>query len=254
MQPGVPTIASILPTASAQIAVGNSMVVLLKGTGFVGPQNLNGSTIVPTQVWLGSNTTPLVSSAYVVLNSTQMMVTIPQTSFPTYATGKTSATLAIGVANQTGAVAPTASQASTTLLVTNAPVVYALTSTATYTQPSIGVNPKVAAYELVSIFGDNFGFTGGNFATGTLNAFSQYPTSLVVVPGKTPVNLSVTFKDGKNNFSAPILFANQNQINLAVPAALTISDTVTMTVTSGTASSDGLFQATVVANDPASSR
>lgn len=60
----------------------------------------------------------------------------------------------------------------------------------------------------------------------------------------------MVFKDGKNNFSAPILFANQNQINLAVPSGLTISDTVTLTVTSGTASSDGLFQATVAANDP----
>jgi uncharacterized protein (TIGR03437 family) len=250
LQPVAPTITSISPTSTSQIAVGNSLIVLLKGTGFVGPQNLNGSTIVPTQVWLGANATPLSGSSYVVLSATQMMVTIPQTSFPTYATGKTSATLTIGLANQTGVAAPTTAQASTTLLVTNAPVVYGITSTATYVQPAIGANPKIAPYELVSIFGDNFGFTGTNFATGTLNAFSQYPTSLVVVPGKTPVSLSVVFKDGKNNFSAPILFANQNQINLAVPSGLTISDTVTLTVTSGTASSDGLFQATVAANDP----
>ena len=250
LQPVAPTITSISPTSSAQIAIGNSVIVLLKGTGFVGPQNLNGSTIVPTQVWLGASTTPLSASSYVVLSATQMMVTVPHTSFPVYATGKTSATLTIGIANQTGVAAPTTAQASTTLLVTNAPVVYGLTSTASYVQPAIGANPKVAPYELVSIFGDNFGFTGSAFATGTLNAFSQYPTSLVVVPGKTPVNLSVVFKDGKNSFSAPILFANQNQINLAVPSGLTIGDTVTLAVTSGTASSDGLFQATVATNDP----
>ena len=114
----------------------------------------------------------------------------------------------------------------------------------------IGPVRRLWLAQLVSIFGDNFGFTGSNFATGTLNAFSQYPTSLTVVPGKTPVNLSVAFKDGKNTFNAPILFANENQINLAVPAGLTNGDTVTIAVTSGTASSDGLFQANVATNDP----
>ena len=251
LQPVAPTVTSLFPTSSAQIAVGDSLVVLLKGTGFVGPQNLNGSTIVPTQVWLGANATALTSSSYVVLNATEMMVTIPQTSFPTYATGKTSATLAIGLANQTGTSVPSTAQASTNLTVTNAPVVYGLTSTATYTQPAIGVNPKVAAYELVSIFGDNFGFTSGAFSTGTLNSFSQYPTSLTVSgSGTHAVNMTVAFKDGTKTYNAPILFANQNQINLVVPAELNTGDTVTVTVTSGTASSDGLFQATAVANDP----
>jgi uncharacterized protein (TIGR03437 family) len=257
-QPVAPTLTAMSPTSVAQIAKNTSMVLLLKGNNFVGPQNIapppvGGTAVSPTLVWLGASATPLAGSSVVVLSPSEMMITIPQASFPTYAANHTTATLAIGLANQIGAAAPVAAQVSLNLNVTNAPVVYGLTSTATYIQPNIGSNPSVVPYELISIFGDNFGYAAltPNFSTATLNSFDQVPTSLVVTgSGQTAVKLSVTFKDGTKSYSAPILFANQNQINAIVPSSVTVGDTVSVTVTSGTASSDGNFQATVAAAQP----
>jgi uncharacterized protein (TIGR03437 family) len=248
-QPVTPVLTTLNPASVAQIAHSTSTVLLLKGNNFVGPQNIANGTVVPTQVWLGASVSALAATSVVVLSSTQMMITIPQASFPTYPAGKTATTLAIGLANQTGVAAPTAPQVSVNLNVTNAPVVYAVTNTASYVQPAIGINPKVVAYGLVSIFGDNFGYAAltPNYSVDTLNTFQQVPTSLAV---KTAVNLSVAFKDGTKTFAAPILFANQNQINAIVPSGLTTGDTVSVTVTSGTAVSDGTFQATVAAADP----
>ncbi|HEX3747127.1 MAG TPA: hypothetical protein VHW09_24490 [Bryobacteraceae bacterium] len=252
-QPIAPTLTSLSPATVAQIAHNTSIVILLKGANFVGPQNIANATVVPTQVWLGSSATALPQASVVVLSPTQMMVTIPQASFPSYPSGKTATTLAVGLANQIGATAPTVPQVSVNLNVTAAPVVYAVTSTATYVQPAIGSNPGLAPYELISIFGDNFGYASlnPNFNTATLNSYNQIPTALLVSgSGKTAVNLSVAFKDGKNTFAAPILFANQNQINAIVPSGVTVSDTVSIAVASGAAVSDGTFQATVVQADP----
>jgi hypothetical protein len=63
------------------------------------------------------------------------------------------------------------------------------------------------------------------------------------------VTLAVSFKSGTTSYSAPILFANATQINCIVPSGLPLG-AATVTVTTGTTSSDGLFPVTVVVADP----
>jgi uncharacterized protein (TIGR03437 family) len=254
IQPVPPTINAngISPTSAALIPTGTSLVVLLKGNNFVGPANIApGSPLVPTQVFVGATNTNLTSNS-VVLSATQMMVTIPRTSFPTTITGTVkSAPLAIGLANETGLAAPTVPTATVNLTVTTSPVIYGIVSTASYQQPAIGVSPGFAAYELVSIFGDNFGPTSPAVVIAPLDANNRVSSSLILSgSGTSAVTLKVTFKttDGKTSFSAPVLFASQNQINSIVPSGMTIG-AMNVSVSSGTPVSDN-FPVNVVAADP----
>jgi uncharacterized protein (TIGR03437 family) len=250
IQPAAPTFTALSPTSTAQIDSGDSLVVTLTGTNFVGPGSiLPGSSVSPTRVFAGTSD---VTADAVVLTGTTILVSIPQADFPQYAAGKTTAGMAIGVANQTGGAAPTAATATRTLVVTNAPVVYAVASTATYMQPAPGTLPKVAPFELISIFGANFGVSDS--VTGAVNSFNQLPTSVAISGAGTPaspyVNLSVTFKIGSSTYKAPILFANATEINCLVPSAMTVGQTASLTITSGSNSSDGLFDVSVVAAQP----
>ena len=257
LQPVAPTSGAISPTSAAHIPKNTNLVVLLTGTGFVGTGSIKPGTLEQTQVWLGltyGSANALAASSYVVLNSTQLMVTIPETAFPVLSNGKAS-TLSIGVANQTGA-APTQPTAFWTLNVTTAPVIYGITSTATYVQPNPGLSPSFAPYELISLFGDNFGPTGSNSVTATLNANNQVPTSITTgTSGGKAVGLTVTFSSKgsgtkSNSYSAPILFANENQINAIVPSGLPIGYPATVTVTDGTAASDGVFSTNITTAHP----
>ena len=263
LQPTDPAITTISPTSVAVPTATNStnsLIVLVNGSGFVAPGDIYNNQIVDTQVWLGSAANPIAQSSYVVLSPTQMMVTVPAASLPAIASGKTSNTLAIGLANQTDKNAPTVAKVSKNLTVTQSPVIYGITSTATFVQPNLGNNPNVAAYELVSIFGDQFlGLPPTTVSSVTAGVTpnplvaNKVPVALMI-GGTTakPTNLSVTFKDaatGKVSFSAPILFANQTQINAIVPSGMTIASTYNVTVTSGTATSDP-FAVSVVAADP----
>lgn len=254
LQPVRPTLTAMSPTSAAHIPVNSTLVVLLTGTGFVGPGSIKPGTLSETLVWLGSNANPLASTSYVVLSATQLMVTVPETAFPVLTGGK-AATLAIGVANQTGINPPAASTASLNLNVTTAPVIYGITSTATYVQPNPGNSPNVAPYDLVSIFGDNFGPTGTNLVTATPDGFSRVPTAITIsgsTATKNLVTLTVSFKSTAAKsvaISAPVLFVNENQINTIVPSGL-VAGTANVTVTSGTASSDGVFAVNVVTADP----
>jgi uncharacterized protein (TIGR03437 family) len=251
---------AVVPSSVAQQTVANtSIAVLLKGTNFVGPQSIVGVAVSPTLVFLAGSTTPVASTQITVVSSTQMLLTIPQASFPTIVSPKTTAELSIGLANQTATATPAAATVTTNLLVTNAPVIYAITSTASYNNGGLGVAPSFAPYELVSIFGDNFGYSTltPNFATSTVNAQDQVPTSLLITgTGTHATYLSVTFKDETAktavSYAAPILFANQNQINAIVPSGLTVGHTINVIVTSGASTnvSDGLYTVNVIGNDP----
>jgi uncharacterized protein (TIGR03437 family) len=261
LQPLTPTITAISPTSVAVPTTANqsnSLVVLLTGTNFVGPEDVYYSggvaTICPTQVWLGAAANAL-TTGYVVLSPTQLEVTIPEALIPAIASGKTSNTLTIGIANQTQTSCPGAYATSTTLKVTTSPVIYALTSTATYAQPAPGGTPGVAPYELISIFGDQFGFALNASANATLNAYYQVPTALMI--GGTaahPVNLTVAFTPvgGKASsaLAAPILFANQNQINAIVPSGLVAGTAYDVTVTSGALAASDPFVVNGVYADP----
>jgi uncharacterized protein (TIGR03437 family) len=257
---GPPTFAAagaVVPASVApQTTANTSMAVLLNGTNFVGPQSIVGGAVLPTQVYLAGSTTAVPSSQITVVSANQLLLTIPQTSLAT--AGKVS----IGLGNQTQADPTAAATVTTNLVVTTAPVVYAITSTASYNNFGLGNPPNLAPFELVSIFGDNFGYTVSNpFTTATLNPQHQVPTSLVISTtgvGASAKNtdLTVTFKDVTPhtpvNYAAPILFANQNQINVIVPSGLPVGHTVDVIVTSGATTnvSDGLYTVNIVAYDP----
>lgn len=257
IQPIAPTFTAVSPTSASVVGSGDSLVVTLTGTNFVGPnQILGGNAISPTKVWVGTNdlTTP-VPSVITVLNGTTIMVSVPAADYPTLTAGK--GTMVIGVANQIAGAAPLQSTAVTQdLAITTNPVVYAVTSTATYLQPNPGTKPSVAPYELISIFGANFGaFSAPGYATGALSAYNQFGDTVNVSGAGTPsspyVTLGVTFKIGATTYKAPILYANASQINCIVPSSLTVGPTTAfVTVTSGANSSDGLFGVSVVATQP----
>ena len=222
---------AVAPLASSSYAT----IVLLQGTGFVSSTNIKtGSGLVPTQVWLGA--TKAAANTVAVLSSTLMSVSIPSNAMPTIPAGSTSTTLAIGVANYNGS-APSAPTSSYNLTITTAPVVYGLTSTATYKQPALGSSPSIAAYELISIFGANFmspTITAG--VSETLDSYNKVPTTLTISGnGANAVTMQVAFTvvSGKTttNYLAPILFANQTQINAIVPSGMTVGGTASMTVT-----------------------
>jgi uncharacterized protein (TIGR03437 family) len=222
------------PSAVAQ-ATGYSTVVLLQGTGFVSSTNIKpNSGLVPTQVWLGA--AKAASNTVAVLSSTLISLSIPSNAMPAIPTGSTSTTLAIGVANYNGS-APSAPTSSYNLTITTAPVVYGLTSTATYMQPAAGSAANVAAYELISIFGANLmdaTITAG--VSETLDSYNKVPTTLTISGnGASAVTMQVQFTvvSGKTttNYLAPILFANQTQINCIVPSGMTVGATASMTVT-----------------------
>jgi uncharacterized protein (TIGR03437 family) len=223
------------PSAVAPVSSAYATVVLLQGTGFVSSTNIKlGSGLVPTQVWLGA--TKAAANTVAVLSSTLMSVSIPGNAMPTIPTGSTSTTLAIGVANYNGS-APSAPTSSYNLTITTAPVVYGLTSTATYMQPAQGSSPNVAAYELISIFGANLmdpTITAG--VSEKLDSYNKVPTTLTISgSGANAVTMQVEFTvvSGKTttNYLAPILYANQTQINAIVPSGMTVGGTASMTVT-----------------------
>jgi len=252
--PAVVTTAS--PSSVSPLASQNdSMVVVLKGTGFVGPGDVT-TAISPTKVFFGA--IPAPATNYVVINNTTLEVTVPG-SYLFIPSGATTSTLAIGVANQSGNNAPSAPTSSYNVTITNGPVVYGVFSTATYLQPAVGSAPVVAPYELVSIFGANFvPIVPGQASTGinaTLNSYYKVPTSLTISgSGANAATLTVTFATGTGktaaSFLAPILFANATQINALVPAGLAVGATATVTVNSAGTPSDGLFAVTVVTAAP----
>jgi uncharacterized protein (TIGR03437 family) len=184
-----------------------------------------------------------------------MMVSIPPANFPSKA-----GTWVVGVANQSPSGVPIVPQATFTLNFTTGPVINAITSTASYIQPYPGAKPNLAPFELISVFGANFGVTtvspnDPTNGSGTVNAFVQYGTSVNASGNGTSsakyVPLKVTFKDkatGKLVYSAPILFANATQINCIVPQQVTPGSDWYVFVTLGTVNSDN-FPITAVASD-----
>jgi uncharacterized protein (TIGR03437 family) len=271
LQYGAPTIASGSPTSvqSNLATLGNPLVVTLKGTNFVAPSGLAaGATIVGTQVFVGAavgsasgTNLTAIQGAVDVLNSTTIMVSVPTANFP----ASPAKTLVIGVANEqvTDGGTPTKPQATYTVNFTTSPVVYAITSTASYNQPGIGGSPNVAPYELISIFGANFGVDNvspndPNNGIGTQDAFGKYLTTVNASGAGSAsskyVTLAVSFKNvtgtKSTTYAAPILFANATQINAIVPSQVPLTGVTTVTVTYGTLSSDGLFAVNIVAADP----
>ena len=204
--------------------------IAVSGSGFV-----TGTTVVK----VAGDTLGTTNGAAVVVNSSTMMLMIPTKKYL-----ETAGPVVITAKNNSADTAATA-----TLTVTTAPIIYAVTNSASYQQESQGATPDVAPYDLVSIFGDNFGPTAGAVVVGAPDtSFFKFPVSLA----SGGHNIAVNFykADGTTVIGqAPLLFASEFQINALVPAGVTGNTTVKISVTYNGVEGAKLV-ANVVAADP----
>ena len=229
--PPVAAITSLWPAAiPPQTGAGDTdtYTIIATGTGFV-----SGTTAV-TVAGVAFTT------GLTVVNGSTMILAIPSK-----ADLLTAGPVVITAKNNTPDMAATA-----TLTVTSAPIIYAVTNGASYQQESPGATPDVAPYDLVSIFGDNFGPTAGAVVLGAPDtSFFKFPVSLA----SGGHNIAVNFYKGSDGTligQAPLLFASEFQINVLVPAGVTGNATVKISVTYNAVESAKLV-ANVVAADPA---
>ena len=228
--PPVAAITSLWPAAippQAGASDTDTYNIMVIGRGFV-----SGTTAVTVA---GTAFT----TGLTVVNGSTMILAIPSK-----ATLKTAGPVVITAKNNTPDTA-----ASATLSVTAAPIIYAVTNSASYQQESPGATPDVAPYDLVSIFGDNFGPTAGAVVVGAPDtSFFKFPVALA----SGGHNIAVNFykADGTTVIGqAPLLFGSEFQINALVPAGVAGNTTVKLSVTYNGVES-GKLVANVVAADP----
>jgi len=224
----VAVISSVYPAAiPVQPHDLKSYTFLVSGSGF------NAATVVKVN---GAN-----PKSKAVLGGNTMSVTVADDPLLD-ATG----TFPITANNAVG----TDTAATTTVTVTNSPIIYAATNSASYVQLSPGVTPGIAPYDLLSIFGDNFlGVGGTGVVNGTPDAsFFNFPITVSSSGHAVVVNF---YKADTTTLivAAPIMFASQQQINIVVPAEVAGNAKVYITVSyNGVESAQ--YAANIVTADP----
>jgi len=210
--------------------------ITVTGSGFVSPTM---KAVTVTQV--GGLAAALPTADVTVSSSTTMVLAIPSK-----VNLETAGQVVITVAN----ASDTPSPAPVPLNVTTAPIIYAVTSSASYLQESQGATPNIAPYDLISIFGDNFLGAGGS---GVVNAtpdatFFNFPATLT--SSGNPIVVNFYKADGSTLIAAaPLLFASQQQINIVVPAEVAGNAKVYIAV-SYTIVASSQYAANVVTADP----
>jgi uncharacterized protein (TIGR03437 family) len=222
---GAPTIVangvspSLVPLLANGVTPG-FVTFVIKGAGFI-----SSPATQKTKVFYGATaatcTNEILTDYVTILNANYIQVQVPfaSTGAP-FATAGASA-FVIGVAN---GQSPTVASATASVGVTSAPIISAITSASTFVEAAAGAKPNVAPYDIISIFGNNL----CPLCTGTNNVlvgapdpvYFRFPTFLS--PDGTH-KITVTFsKPGASTVNLPgyMLFATNNQINVAVPGAL----------------------------------
>ena len=228
----VPVLVTVGPPVASNISLFPSAVpvdtdtadtvnVTITGAGFV-PGTLGGSQT--TVVFLNG---VALTAGVSVLSSTTISVAIPVTSPGPFDTAGTPAV--ISVANPNGGVASapadpdTTNHASAHLSVTNAPIVTAITSASSFIESGTASN-TFAPYDIISIFGTNFCPDCTGLLTGSPDTtYYRYVQSLSPDSGVGQHYVTVQFnKHSDSSLIAQgyLLFANNNQINVLVPAAV----------------------------------
>lgn len=205
--PPTANITSILPSVTS-VAPGAPLQVILQGSNFV-KSPPSEKTVITVQIGSGSVDT-LDTSVVNVVSSTTLIVTLDDTTYLAAAH-----TLNFTAANSTG------SPATIAMTVTTNPIITSMVNGASFMQPATGVAPNEAPYELVSIFGDNFGpLATDDPVVATVDGNSRFPAALAT----NGHNVTVTFyqSDGSTPIAdAYLLLATKNQINALVPSGAT---------------------------------
>ncbi len=270
------TISSLSPSTEA---IGqSSFTVALTGTGFVQGVAITQATRVGIVTTPGAAMTFDPAIVPTIINGSNMSLQFiyPGASYTGHIPFNAAGSVVIGVCNPVAGVACQVATASQTLYFGSSPIVQAVVSSSSLLQT--GVIPTVAPYDMVSIFGSNFcpncaSSGNGSILTGSPDALTlTYPTSLAFTPtlaqtqAAPPIPagaLTVTFQkntggsaftNSQTTANAPLLFANNGQINLLVPSVVPIGQPVDIVVSytpaGGSAQSSVIYTVNIVATDP----
>jgi len=222
--PPAPSITSVSPPELPVASSGN-VVLVVSGTGFASAfstvkASVDGSTW--NTLWSPGGSQTGVTFA----NPDTMVLTLPCATYTNPATPPGALYLKVTDTGVTGT-------GLATVVVTTAPIIYAVTNSASYLAPATGSNPQVAAYELVSIFGANFDPGATAAVVGAPNSLGMYSTNLADTTTTNTITVSFDAGSAAANIAAvagggsitdqgdaPILFATNNQINVVVPSAV----------------------------------
>jgi uncharacterized protein (TIGR03437 family) len=241
-----------LPTSST---VGQQFPVTLLGTGFVVSTDPSQKTRVGIVTGSGSTLTltpdPNILSTVVDASHITLTVIVPNSNSTDvlaglFAPSGSGGSIVIGVCNPNGSASgctvPT--NGTVTLSIGASPIIQAVSSASTFAQVTAPAVQKIAPYDMLSIFGNNFcsqyaatgsqGCSSSTVLTGNPSASPTLTYATWVTPdsptASTARKLTVGFwAHGGNPATtaaiayAPILFATNNQINILAPSALSAS-------------------------------
>lgn len=214
--PPTAAITKLFPTAVPVDTTATDVVnVVISGSGFVPT-----GTGQITEVF--ANSTQLTTGVTVV-NSTTIVVAITVGTTAYFSTAGTPLVLAVVNPNGGTPSAPTTGTGVANLNVVSTPIINSVTSAATFIES--GASAQFAPYDMITIFGNNFcpdcGGSNPALLTGVPDGtFYRYPTNLT--PDSTHY-LQVQFNKhtgGALIAQGYLIFANNTQINVMVPAAV----------------------------------
>jgi trimeric autotransporter adhesin len=215
--PPAAAITSLYPAQTpvqASAVSGDFLQVVISGTGFVAAPTAQATVVTIGGDIVGCASCNAATATQTVVNSNTIIVQIPADLYLTAAT-----TLAITAQNPNPSGSPVAAS-SVNLPVTTAPIIYSIVNSGSYINKAAG--PTLVPYEVISIFGDNFGADPVTPTLGSLDSTSRYSNSLTA--GGHAIQVTFYRQDGTTSISnAYILFATQSQINCLVPAGVTAS-------------------------------
>jgi uncharacterized protein (TIGR03437 family) len=237
------SVTSIFPTQTP-VQTSGTLSVVVSGAGFSTTGSVTTVLISSAALTTPTDLSTLTGGAVTVVNPHTLVLTIP------VSTGSTpkailSAAGAVTLAIQNGSLG---SAVPETLTVTTNPIIYSVTDAGSLVEPVAGANPTFAPYELITIFGGNFGPVAGTPVQGTLDSTQRYPASLSTTGG----TLTVAFNKATGTTliaNAYLLFATNSQINLLVPSGVAGNTTANLVVTVGGVSSSA-FDFNVAAASP----
>jgi uncharacterized protein (TIGR03437 family) len=217
-------ITSIFP-AQTPVHASGSLQVVITGSGF---GTGGGYTTHPTTVSISYGAVALtdvttIGGSISVPNPNTLLVTIPFQDTATTPNAILSAAGSIGISVTNGLTSEVA--ATSTLTVTTSPIIYSVTDAASLVEASAGTPPSFAPYELITLFGDNFGPTAGTPVIGVLDSFSRYPNTLTANTHALTISFykQGTVGSGTHIADGYLLFATNNQINAMVPSGVTVA-------------------------------